>query len=292
MIDDGKVKILAERGFSEIFAGIEFNIDMPAISYILKTKEGIFSGDVLNSSAAGCVPQGCSMNSLICIPITLSGEIIGIVHLDAARKSAFNQEDLEFSELLAKEISIAMERSLLYSQVKAISTRDGLSGCFNRRKFDVDIVAEVAVAGLDEKPLSFLMIDIDWFKKYNDRHGHPRGDELLKQMVRVFTDTVRPSDKVYRYGGEEFAVLLLDTGKEDAISVAIRIAKTVEREQFEGEKESQPNGKVTVSIGVANYPSDTNNHKALIEFADSALYKAKQSGRNQVCSFGIEAKSV
>jgi diguanylate cyclase (GGDEF)-like protein len=290
MIADNKVKILAERGFSEIFAGIEFNTDMPAISYILKTKRGIFSGDILNSPAAGCVPQGCSMNSLICIPIILNGEITGIVHLDAARKNAFNQEDLEFSELLAKEISIAMERSLLYSQIKDISTRDGLTGCFNRRKFDVDIVAEIAAAGLDAKSLSLLMLDIDWFKKYNDGHGHPKGDELLKQMVQVFKDTIRPSDRVYRYGGEEFAVLLLNTGKEDAVSVAARIVKAVEREQFEGEKESQPNGKVTVSIGVANYPADANNQEELIKFADSALYKAKQSGRNQVRSFDVEGK--
>jgi diguanylate cyclase (GGDEF)-like protein len=288
MIEDNKVKIVAEKGFSETFAGVEFNIDMLAIKYILETKQGIFSGDILNSPTAGCVPQGCSMNSLICTPIKLGGEIIAIIHLDAARKNAFSQEDLEFCELLSKEISIAMERSLLYSRVKDISTRDGLTGCFNRRKFDVDIVAEMAAARLGEKPLSFLMIDIDWFKKYNDHHGHPKGDELLKQMVQVFASATRPSDKIYRYGGEEFAILLLNTNREGAMSAAARIRKTVEQERFEGEKESQPNGKVTISIGTASYPSDTNNKEALIEAADSALYRAKQSGRNQVCAFATE----
>jgi GAF domain-containing protein len=190
MIEDKKVKIRAEKGFSKIFAGMELNIDMPAISYILKTKQGIFSADILNSPAAGCVPGGCSMNSLICVPITLGDAVKGVVHLDAVRKGAFNKGDLEFSELLAKEISIAMERSSLYSQVKDISTRDGLTECFNRRKFDVDILAEIAAAGLDAKPLSLLMLDIDWFKKYNNCHGHPKGDELLRQMVRVFVDTI------------------------------------------------------------------------------------------------------
>ena len=88
------------------------------------------------------------MNSLICTPVILSGEVKGIIHLDAAKKSAFDEKDLEFAKLLAKEISIAMERSLIYSQVKDISTRDGLIGCFNRGKFEVDIVADIAAVTL------------------------------------------------------------------------------------------------------------------------------------------------
>jgi diguanylate cyclase (GGDEF)-like protein len=285
MIENNDVQIIAERGFSETFAGVEFNVHMPAIRYIMNTKEGIFSGDILNSPAADCVPQGCSMNSMICTPIILNEEIKGIIHLDAARKNAFDQTDLAFAELLSKEIAIALQRSLLYSQIKDISTRDGLTGCFNRRKFDVDIVADVAAARLEGKSLSFLMIDIDWFKKYNDVHGHPKGDRLLKQIVNVLTAATRPSDRIYRYGGEEFVILLQDANKEEATLVATRIRKAVEREEFEGEQDSQPEGKITVSIGVATFPSDTNTEDELTQAADSALYKAKQSGRNQVCSF-------
>jgi diguanylate cyclase (GGDEF)-like protein len=285
LIEGNQVKVLAEKGFSEAFAGVEFNVDMLAVRYILDTKEGIFSGDILNSHVAGCVPQGCSMNSLICTPVILGSEVKGIIHLDAARKSAFDEKDLEFAELLAKEISIAMERSLLYSRIQDISTRDGLTGCFNRGKLEVDIVAEIAAATLQGKPLSFLMMDIDWFKKFNDFHGHPKGDELLKQIVKVFSGATRPSDKIYRYGGEEFAILLPDISIEEAMPIATRIRKAVDNEQFAGEKESQPGGKVTVSIGVAGFPSDANNKEGLVEAADSALYKAKQSGRNKVHAF-------
>jgi diguanylate cyclase (GGDEF)-like protein len=285
MIEGERVGILAEKGFSEIFAGVEFNTDMPVVKYILETRQGILSGDVLSSPVASCVPKRCSMNSLICIPVTLSGEVKGIIHLDAAQKNAFDEKDLEFAELLAKEISIAMERSLVYSQVKDISTRDGLIGCFNRGKFDVDIVADIAAATLQGKPLSLLMIDVDWFKKFNDFHGHPKGDELLKKIVKVIEGATRPSDKTYRSGGEEFAILLPDVSVKEAILVATRIRKAVEQEQFEGEKESQPGAKVTVSIGVASFPSDANDKEGLIEATDSALYKAKHLGRNQVCSF-------
>jgi len=285
MIEGERVEILAEKGFSEIFAGVEFNTDMPAVRYILDTRQGIFTSDILSSPVASCVPKGCSMNSLICIPVILSGEVKGIIHLDAEKKSAFDEKDLEFSELLAKEISIAMERSLVYSQVKDISTRDGLIGCFNRGKLEVDIVADIAAVTLQGKPLSLLMIDIDWFKKFNDFHGHPKGDELLKKIVKVIEGATRPSDKTYRYGGEEFVILLPDVSTEEAMPIANRIRNAVEQEQFEGEKESQPGAKVTVSIGVAGFPSDANDKEGLIEAADSALYKAKQSGRNQVCSF-------
>ena len=288
LIEGDKVKIMAEKGFSKVFGEMAFGVEMPAIRYILDTKEDIFTGDVTNSPVASCVPHGCAMSSLICTGIMIGGEVKGIIHLDSAEKDVFDREDLAFVQLLAKEISIAMERSFLYSQIRDISVRDGLTGCFNRRKFDIDIVVEVATSKRYKKPLSLLMVDIDWFKNYNDFHGHPKGDALLRNLVNVLTCHVRPSDTVYRYGGEEFAILLPNADKQEASSVTVRVQKAIGQEQFEGEGQSQPGGKVTLSIGVATFPADANNKDGLIEAADSALYRAKQSGRNRVCVFGGE----
>ncbi|MBM4445920.1 MAG: sensor domain-containing diguanylate cyclase [Chloroflexi bacterium] len=285
LIEGDEVKIMAEKGFAQTFGEMTFSVDMPAIRHILNTKEDIFTGDVTNSPAASCVPHGCAMNSLICAPIMVDDEVKGIIHLDSSEKNAFDRADLEFAQLLAKEISIAMERSFLYSEVRDSSISDGLTGCFNRRKFDVDIAVEIATAKRYKKPLSFFMVDVDWFKKYNDFHGHPKGDAVLNKLVNVLTCHVRSSDKIYRYGGEEFAILLPDTNKEEASLIAIRVQEAIGQEQFEGEKESQPDGKVTVSIGVATFPVDADNKDGLITAADSALYKAKQSGRNRVCAF-------
>jgi len=285
LIEDDKVKILAEKGFSQTFGEISFSSDTPAIKHVVTTKQAIFTGDILASSAASCVPRGCQMNSLICAPIIVSNQVKGIIHLDASRKNAFAKEDLTLVELLAKEASIAMERSFLYAQVRDTSVRDGLTGCYNRRKFDVDIAAEIAEAKQQGKPLSFLMIDIDWFKKYNDFHGHPKGDILLQKIVNILTFSIRPLDKIYRYGGEEFAILLPETDKAGALVVATRLLKAVQNKGFEGERASQPAKKITISIGVASFPSDAKRDNELIEAADSALYKAKQSGRNQVCVF-------
>ncbi|MCX6004271.1 MAG: sensor domain-containing diguanylate cyclase [Chloroflexi bacterium] len=277
--------MLAEKGFSDAFGNLELSRDMPAIKYIMDTRQAIFTGDVLNSEAATCVPHGCAMNSLICAPINISGEVCGIIYLDSVKKGAFTDEDFEFTNLLACEIAITIRRSFLYSRILDISIRDSLTGCLNRRKFDVDIAAGVAVSQISNHPLSLLMLDIDHFKNYNDFHGHPKGDKLLQKLVSTLSSRIRAGDTLYRYGGEEFSVLLTDTDKEIAIATANRLKEIIEHEPFEGEKESQPGGKVTISIGVANYPLDALTRGSLLKAADSALYDAKKAGRNQVRSF-------
>ncbi len=285
LIDELGINILAERGFSKAFSKMELSKDIPAIKYVLDTKQSIFTNDVLSSPANGCIPYGCFMNSLICVPITVNDEVKAIIHLDSMKKDVFNKEDLEFAELMAKEISMAIERSTLYAQVVDSSIKDGLTGCYNRRKFDLDIVAEVAHAKQDRKPLSMLMGDIDWFKKYNDLHGHPKGDELLKKLVNVLMINLRPSDRVYRYGGEEFVILLPETGKVRAAYTAARLRELIEKESFHGEKESQPDKSLTISTGLATFPVDATDWIGLIEAADVALYEAKQAGRNKVCAY-------
>jgi len=225
------------------------------------------------------------MSSLICVPVEIAGLVRGIIHIDSTRKDAFDQSDLEFIELMAREAALAMERSLLYSKVVDVSITDSLAGCYNRRKLDIDIVAEISRAKQTKKPVSLLMVDIDWFKSYNDFHGHPLGDELLKKLVRLLSKNVRASDHIYRYGGEEFALLLPGAGKVQAVYVASRLRDIVESESFDGEADSQPDKSITISIGVSIFPVDVKNWSELIKAADSALYRAKQTGRNKVCSF-------
>ena len=168
---------------------------------------------------------------------------------------------------------------------ETLSIKDGLTGCFNRRKLRSDMKTELARASRYENPISLLMIDIDWFKKYNDIHGHAKGDELLTKMANIFMDNARVVDRVYRYGGEEFIILLPETDKVQALSSAKRLQALVEKTPFEGEKESQPNEKVTVSIGVVSFPWDATFQDELLKIAHSALQKAKQAGKNRICYF-------
>jgi diguanylate cyclase (GGDEF)-like protein len=284
-IEGAQVKALAQKGFSKMLDKRRFSAGVPVIHNILNTKQCICTGDVDGSIATGSIPADCSIKSLICSPVMVNEEVKAIIHIDSPDKDAFDAEDLQFVELLAREVSVAVERSILQSQVKALSITDSLTGCFNRRKLEEDIEDEVARAKRYEKPLSLFMIDVDWLKKYNDVHGHSLGDLLLKKIAEALRRNVRNIDKVYRYGGEEFIVLLPETGKWKALTVARRLHKIIEEQEFAGEKESQPNRRVTVSIGVASYPWDGNYRDELLKSADSALYRAKQSGRNRICVF-------
>jgi len=280
-----KFEILAGKGVPVMAGAMTIDSYAPSIKHIISTKKEISTGDVTRDQVAGYVPGEWSVTSLICSPIMVSDEVRGIIQLGFAEKNAFSHDGLELVRLLANEISVAFERSFLYSEAVDLSIKDGLTDCLNRRKFDIDITAEVARAGSEKKPLSLLMIDIDWFKKYNDLHGHPKGDIILKLVAATLTSNIRALDTVYRYGGEEFAILLPDTTKQQASMVAERLHLAVKGEPFEGEAKSQPGKKLTISIGLAAFPADANHVDDLVKAADSALYEAKQAGRDRVCTF-------
>jgi len=279
---DGTYKIKAERGFVEKFGTTVFSADAPTIAYIANSKKSVYSNDVKKDYLSGCMPPESKINSLICIPVVVNKKVKCILHLDSEKKDAFSKEDLDFVEFLTGLISFAVERASLFERFKKLSIKDGLTNCFNRRKFNMDIVNEINRARRYKRVFSLLIIDIDWFKKYNDLHGHIKGDNVLRKLVKLFKNGSRDTDNVYRYGGEEFAIFLPETAKKEAIGLADRLRKTVEKEIFTGEELSQPGLEVTVSIGVATFPDDAEDVRELIDAADKALYNAKKKGRNRV----------
>lgn len=286
LIEEKEVRVLAEVGFLTSLANVRFTQEMSAIKRIIETKETLFSNDLRNDPfLASCVPAGCQAQSIICVPICVGDEVKGIVHLDSLVKNAFDEDDLNLAQLLAKEASVVLERSLLYEEIKALTLRDALTQVFNRRKLEEDLETEIARSKRYARPLSLLMIDIDLFKNYNDYHGHQKGDEVLKKIASLLANNLRSIDRVYRYGGEEFIVLLPEVDKEGAMACAERLRRRVEQEPFEGETDSQPSGNLTISVGVASFPLDAVTKEKLIEAADSALYRAKALGRNRVCIY-------
>ena len=139
-------------------------------------------------------------------------------------------------------------------------------------KFD----EELAKSKTNDEPFSLMMIDIDDFKKFNDTYGHMQGDFILKKIAQVFKNICRKIDIVCRYGGEEFAIIIPFTNKEDSLYLAERIRKTL------SENEIAPNRKISVSIGISSYPIDGTDKQTLIKKADNALYQAKRQGKNQI----------
>ena len=182
----------------------------------------------------------------------------------------------------------SLERSLRYAlklgdtlgQLRQLATTDQLTGLLNRREFDRLLVEEVERTRRFERPLALVLIDLDHFKRINDRHGHPAGDTVLRTVAARITETVRSLDRVARIGGEEFAVLLMETSVEEAMAAAQRLIEVMRGASMAVSDEvCLP---VTISAGVAVAPMHAKEAAALIEAADKALYTAKRNGRNRV----------
>ncbi len=158
---------------------------------------------------------------------------------------------------------------------------DDLTGLATHGAFKERLEREFQRASRYRRPLSLLMVDVDYFKHYNDHFGHPAGDRLLRRVGRMVAGELRRVDFGARYGGDEFSVILPETPKTAATVVAERIRRAIEKHPFL-HRESQPLGRVTVSVGVATYPEDAAAGVKLVEAADRALYQAKTEGRNRV----------
>lgn len=194
---------------------------------------------------------------------------------------AKNQALLEMNrELEAKITERTQELAEANSRLAQLAVTDGLTGLFNHRHLHERLALEVERSARNGLPLSLLMIDVDHFKNYNDQHGHPAGDEVLRQLARIMGDGRRANDFVARYGGEEFSIVLVDTPKLTAAQVAERLRARVAEYPF-AHREQQPGGKVSISLGVSSFPDDATDSEGLIRAADDALYLAKRNGRDR-----------
>jgi diguanylate cyclase (GGDEF)-like protein len=190
-------------------------------------------------------------------------------------------------ELEAKVRARTAELEAVNARLSQLAVTDGLTGLFNHRYLHERLQQEVERARRSGAPVSMMMVDVDHFKTYNDRCGHPAGDAVLREVARLLSTDRRITDVVARYGGEEFALLFLDTDKAAAALIAERVRAKVANTVFPRGCE-QPGGAITVSAGVASVPEDALTAKDLVAAADAALYRAKRCGRNVVVSAGPE----
>ncbi len=227
--------------------------------------------------------------SFVSMPLKIDSRIIGVINIsDKITGEVFSDDDLNLLLSFACYASIALERGTYYrmtEELKKISLTDSLTGLLNRRYFQERMFEEVERSKRHDEPFSIFMIDIDNFKAFNDRYGHLVGDEVLKRVAHVTRDAVRSIDVVSRFGGEEFSVILPYTRKTDSYVIAERIRRCVDDLRLLGDK-VPPDQRLSVSLGVAEFPYDADNIDGLIEKADRAMYLAKERGRNRVVGYG------
>jgi diguanylate cyclase (GGDEF)-like protein len=223
--------------------------------------------------------------SRMLIPLVSFGQTLGILALDSAQPDAFRDGDLQSLESVADICATAIQNANYVDRVKQLAYLDGLTGIFNRRFFEMRILEEIERARRYGTGMAVVMADIDHFKRLNDEFGHVLGDEVLRQVSSLFHQQVRKIDVVCRYGGEEFAILLTQTSAQHAINIAEKLRKLVAHWQFPGVPRA-----VTISAGAAAFPDQGTTRDELVKAADSALYTAKQAGRNRV-SLGTASRA-
>ena len=219
----------------------------------------------------------------ICLPITQSGSAGCVVQIViAADEAPLARLMVPFVAVYLREAGPVLEAKRLMEHLRENALRDAMTGMYNRRFLEEYIGTLVAGSQRRKSVFSVLMLDLDFFKQVNDTHGHEVGDKVLKVLSELLLRNVRTSDIAVRYGGEEFLLVLVDTGADAAMKVAEKI-----RLEVEATKIPLPGGilQKTISIGVAEYPKDSDTFWQVVKFADVAMYAAKNGGRNQVLRF-------
>lgn len=218
--------------------------------------------------------------SMAIVPVIHHGATTGVLAVTRSEKNAFSEVETRLVTAISDQLGLAIRHTQLFDELRRGSQHDDLTGLGNRRLLRIRLEDELNRAERFGEAVSVLAIDIDYFKALNDRHGHPTGDAALRKMAGLMTRNLRRIDTIARIGGEEFVVLLPRTDAAVATKVGEKLRSLVERTEFPG-GEGQPEGALTVSVGVASLETGETGADLLAR-ADNALYEAKDQGRNRI----------
>jgi diguanylate cyclase (GGDEF)-like protein len=271
---------MAFRGFSEAQAS-----DLRALLAERKPIEPEALGELEVLSRGALVDAlgeiGLSPGGLLSIPVAGRDSEAGVLWIfEDARP--FQPEEIESARLIAAHADLALTNAERYHRAKERAFIDDVTEVYNARFLRQAIEHEIQRAERYGKQLCVVFLDLDRFKLVNDQHGHLVGSQVLRRLSQVLLQCIRQVDTLARYGGDEFTILLVDTAIEEGLAVAERIRRTVAATLFEGSRDVPI--RLTVSVGVAAYPSHGREHEALLDLADKAMYRAKSLGRNCTCS--------
>jgi diguanylate cyclase (GGDEF)-like protein len=234
--------------------------------------------------------------SLLIVPLILKRKVIGLLVLSDSEGNTYSKEDATVIEMVANHTAIALKNAELYQEAKRNSEIDELTGVHNYRYFENHLFKQLDLAKRENKPLSLVLLDIDYFKQVNDDYGHLAGNRILKSIAELLLEELGDTGLVARYGGEEFTMLLYDTDKQPAFNRAEMIRQRVEATPFEIERDldgdmgqcEKVKLNITVSVGLATYPVHSGDALNLIRHADRAMYVgAKRKGRNRVAVYDV-----
>ncbi len=281
LLEDTILRLGAQVGYPSELILHKIPVTSGVMGRTILTKQAQFISDVTKDPAF--LRASYEVESEICAPLLKEGKPLGVINVEAAPGHSLTQSDVDLLTALAGPVAIAVDNARLHAKVKSLALTDGMTNLLNRRAFDQTLTVEIARAERYGHSLALILLDLDNFKTYNDRWGHPAGDERLKEVAELLQSNVRNPDVAARYGGEEFAIILPHTSRKGALSLAERIREAAEAQ---GEDAIKSDGFIpgyTISLGVAAFPEDGKSAGDLLLAADNAAFAAKRLGKNRVC---------
>jgi diguanylate cyclase (GGDEF)-like protein len=280
LLDGDVLHLGAQTGYPDSEHIQEIPLGTGVIGRTARSRETQFVRDV--DADPDFLRAAYEVKSEIAVPLLKEENVLGVLNVESKEQAALDENDAELLKTLAGSIAVAIDNARLHAEVKVMALTDVVSGLANRRAFDEILQAEMARANRYSQPISLIILDLDSFKEYNDKWGHPAGDLRLKEVANMLRANVRDPDLAVRYGGEEFAVILPNTSKNGALRLAERLRRAAEAAAPDRNGEHAPIAGYTISLGVATFPEDATSIESLLLAADNAELLAKRLGKNRV----------
>jgi diguanylate cyclase (GGDEF)-like protein len=285
LVDNGIVRLDLFYDDGEYFTDIEIPLEGTLAGWVIKNQAPLFISDLRNESELPVIQKtviGKNKNSLSWAGVPMRTDYInGLLAVGSYKTNAFTYTDMELLANMAQHAALALDNTVHHKQVETQSRLDSLTGTYNHRYFLTALEQFVDDAQIDNTVISLIMLDIDFFKRYNDAFGHQVGDLVLTVLCDTIKQNIKKGDFVGRWGGEEFAIALPGARGDEAHQVAKRIQKTMQELVISHPKHEKIPAP-TVSQGISVFPDETEELDRLIFLADQRLYKAKERGRNQI----------
>lgn len=271
---------------AEVLKGMRFTFKEGITGLAARTRELQYVRDVEKENRyIHYKSRMAGTGSMVSMPLTFKQGLVGVLNLHKERAGAFSESELKIIQSAGNQLAIAIENTQLYEKTRTLSNTDELTGLANRRYFHEILKRELAQSGRYQSSFSIIMVDIDYFKEFNDTHGHLNGDVALRRVAALMLQNTRGIDLVARFGGEEFIILLPKTVREGAHAAAEKLRQCVAAEAIPLAGGAENVTNLTISLGLAEFPGDSKDIYELIDLADRALYLAKERGRNRTVAW-------